>query len=269
MRVNALLGTGLVGALLGMAAVATVWTPYNPVAVRVRERLLAPSGAHWLGTDEFGRDVASRVMAGAATSVGVSVTTVVCAVLMGVAVGVLAGTLRGWTDRVLMAVSDALLAFPGILLALAVLSVVGGGSFGIVAALTVAYTPTVARVVRAAVLAVAARDYVEASRVSGNSALYTMARHVLPNCTAPIIVLATAMLGWVLLAESALSFLGLGVPPPAPSWGTMLAASRPYMQTAVWLELAPGLCIALALLGVNMLGDALRDRFDPRLQTGR
>ena len=163
-----------------------------------------------------------------------------------------------------MGLADALLAFPAILLALAVLALAGPGRWSIVAALAIAYTPSVARIVRSAVLSVAGREYVEASRVAGNGALYTLWRHVLPNCTGTIVVLATAMLGWVLLAESALSFLGLGVPPPAPSWGGMLAASRPYLQNAVWLQIAPGLCIAITLLGVNLAGDALRDRLAPR-----
>ena len=181
-------------------------------------------------------------------------------------VGVLSGFLRGWTDRLLMALNDALLAFPGILLALALMVVVGANRWGIVLALGLAYAPSMARVVRGVVLSLRETEYVEASRMIGNSDAVTMLRHVLPNCVAPVAVLATSMFGWVLLSESALSFLGLGIPPPAPTWGNMLASSRPHMQTAVWLGLAPGLCIALSLLGINLLGDALRDRLDSRME---
>lgn len=265
MRANTAIGAAILVPLLAIAAVAPVWTPYPPAAVSLRARLQPPSLAHWFGTDEFGRDVLSRAMAGASTSVLVAVVTVAIAITVGTALGVLAGSLRGWTDRLLGTVNDALLAFPGTLLALAVLVVLGPGRTSIIAALAIAYVPAVLRVVRAAALSVVQREFVEASRMMGNGALFTIWRHVLPNCLPPVTVLATAMLGWVLLSESALSFLGLGVPPPAPSWGGMLASSRPYMTTAAWLEITPGLCIALTLLGVNQLGDALRDRLDPRM----
>lgn len=264
-RANGVAGVLLVGTVLVVALVALAWTPYDPLALNLRAKLQAPSAAHWLGTDEFGRDVASRLMAGASSSSLVAVATVALATALGVAVGVLSGFLRGWTDRVLMALNDALLAFPGILLALALMVVVGANRWGIVLALGLAYAPSMARVVRGVVLSLRETEYVEASRMIGNSDAVTMRRHVLPNCVAPVAVLATSMFGWVLLSESALSFLGLGVPPPAPTWGNMLAGSRPHMQTAVWLGLAPGLCIALTLLGINLLGDALRDRLDPRM----
>ncbi len=186
-----------------------------------------PPSLYWLGTDEFGRDVLSRLMAGAGTSVTVSLLTVAFAVVIGAALGVVTGYVRGWTDRAIMAVNDALLAFPGILLALAVMIIVGANKFGIVLALGLAYIPSVVRVVRGTVLSIREKEYIEASRVIGNSEPYSMLRHVLPNSLAPVAVLATSMFGWVLLAESALSFLGLGVPPPAPTWGNMLSASPP------------------------------------------
>jgi peptide/nickel transport system permease protein len=230
--------------------------------------LRPPSADYWLGTDEFGRDVVSRLMAGAQTSVMVALATVVCALILGVAVGVLAGFFRGALDRVLMALNDTLLAFPGILLALGLLSVVGPlgmpAVLGIVLGLGLAYAPAVARVVRGQVLSIREKEYVEASRAIGNSELYTLWRHVLPHTISSLTVLATAMFGWVILAESALSFLGLGVPPPAPTWGNMLAAGRPYMESAPHLSIAPGVMIALCLLGTNLLGDALRDKLDPR-----
>lgn len=263
---NLLIGGFLIGILLLAAGIGALWTPYDPLQISFRARLAPPSAAHWLGTDEFGRDVGSRLMAGAATSVWISLLTVTLAVVLGTFVGVLAGTMRGWVDRIVMAFNDALLAFPGILLALGLLAVVGANKYGIILALGLAYTPSVARVVRGTVLSVREREFVAASRVMGNSEAFTMARHILPNCIAPLTVLATSMFGFVLLAESSLSFLGLGVPPPAPTWGNMLAGSRPYIGQAMWLGIYPGLCISLTLLGINLLGDAVRDRLDPRMR---
>jgi peptide/nickel transport system permease protein len=146
------------------------------------------------------------------------------------------------------------------------LSVFGANQYGIIVALGLAYTPSVARVVRGAVMSLREREFIRASRTMNNSELYTMLRHVLPNCLAPLIVLGTSMFGWTLLSESALSFLGLGVPPPAPTWGNMLAAGRPFIEQAAWLAIFPGLCISLTLLGINLLGDALRDRLDPQMR---
>lgn len=267
LRANAIVGLLLLGVVGAMALVSLAWTPYGPLAINLRQRLKPPSAAYWLGTDEFGRDVLSRIMAGAATSLAVALGTVLLAVVIGTVLGLLAGYLRGLTDRILMVVSDALLAFPGILLALGLMVIIGANSYGIVLALGLAYAPSVLRVVRSAVLSIREREYIEASRVIGNSEWTTIRRHVLPNCLAPILVLATSMVGWVLLSESALSFLGLGVPPPAPTWGNMLSSGRPFIESAPWLGIAPGLCIALSLLGINLLGDALRDRFDPRMET--
>ena len=266
---NAIVGGALIGIVLAAAGTGAVWTPYDPLKLAFRAKLAAPSAAHWLGTDEFGRDVLSRLMAGAATSVWISLLTVSLAVVLGTLIGLFSGYVRGWPDRVIMAFNDALLAFPGILLALGLLAVVGANKYGIVVALGIAYTPSVARVVRGAVLSLREREFIAASRVMGNSEAFTMVRHVLPNCIAPLTVLATSMFGFVLLAESALSFLGLGVPPPAPTWGNMLAGSRPYIDQAVWLGIFPGLAISLTLLGINLLGDAVRDRLDPRMRGAR
>jgi len=268
LRANTAIGGALVTLLLGTAITAMFWTPFDPLRINLRARLQPPSSLYWLGTDEFGRDVLSRVMVGAGASVVISLLTVLLAVAAGMAIGCAAGYIRGWTDRIIMAVNDALLAFPGILLALAVMIVVGANKVGLILALGLAYIPSVVRVVRGTVLSIREKEYIEASRVIGNSEAYSMIRHVMPNAIAPVAVLTTSMFGWVLLAESALSFLGLGVPPPAPTWGNMLAASRPFMETAAWLSIAPGLCIALTLLGVNLLGDSLRDRLDPRMAHG-
>jgi len=269
LRINAWLGGVLLGCVTAMALLSTIWTPANPLRLNLKARLLPPGGQFLLGTDEFGRDVLSRLMAGAGSSLLVATLTVMIALTLGVIIGLVSGYLRGWVDRVLMVITDALLAFPGILLALGVMMIVGSNRWGIVLALGLAYTPTAARVVRGAVLSLREKEFIEASRVIGNSALRTVFVHLLPNCVAPIVVLATSMFGWVLLAESALSFLGLGVPPPAPTWGNMLSSGRPYMESAAWLGIAPGACIAASLLGINLLGDALRDWLDPRMEHSR
>lgn len=261
-----ILGGALLVCFIGAAFVGRIWTPYDPLRINLRAKLQAPDAAHWLGTDEFGRDVLSRLMAAAGTSVSISLTTVFFAVLAGVTFGVIAGYARGWTDRIIMSCNNALLAFPSMLLALALLSITGANMYGIILALSMAYTPSMVRIVRGSVLSLREREFIEASRVMGNSAIYTMIRHILPNCLAPVIVLATSMFGSVILTESALSFLGLGVPPPAPTWGNMLASARPHIADAMWLGIFPGLCISLTLLGINLFGDAIRDRFDPRMR---
>ncbi|MFV3289676.1 ABC transporter permease [Pseudomonas sp. NY11955] len=266
MPLNGMIGGGLLVLLIAMALLGLVWTPSDPLALNLMARLQAPSFQHWLGTDEYGRDVLSRLMIGAHTSLWISWLTVSLAVIAGTFLGLLAGFMRGWVDRILMMINDALLAFPGILLALGLMAIIGPSLYGIVLALSLAYTPSVVRVVRGSVLSLREKEFVEASRVIGNSELYTMLRHIAPNCVAPICVLATSMFGWAILAESALSFLGLGVPPPAATWGNMLAASRPYIATASWLGLFPGVLIALSLLAFNLSGDALRDRLDPRMR---
>jgi peptide/nickel transport system permease protein len=265
--VNLVLGAALTGGICAVAALGAIWTPYDPLAMDFAARLNPPSMAHWMGTDEFGRDVGSRLMSGAVTSVQISLTTVFLAVAAGTVIGAVSGFARGWTDRIVMAANDALLAFPGILFALGLLAVLGANKNGIIVALSLVYMSSVIRVVRGTVLSLREREFVEASKIMGNSFLYTMRRHILPNCLAPITVLATSMCGWVLLAESSLSFLGLGVAPPAPTWGNLLAGSRSYLEQAVWLGIFPGLAICLALLGINLLGDALRDRLDPRMRT--
>jgi peptide/nickel transport system permease protein len=265
-RPNAIAGGTLLALMLAAAILGHVYTPYDPVANDLLARLKAPSGAHWLGTDEWGRDVLSRLLYGAGVSVSISLLTTIAAVASGTLVGAAAGYFGGWPERITMAILDALLAFPSLIMALGMMTVFGPSRVGVIAALTLAYMPSVARVVRSSVLSVREREYVEASRVMGNSEPFTMLRHVLPNCLAPIIVLASALFGWALLAESALSFLGLGVPPPASSWGGMLSDSRNYAGQAPWLALVPGISISATLLGINLFGDALRDQLDPRMK---
>lgn len=265
-RPNAVVGGALVVVMLAAALVGIVHTPYDPIAIDFHQRLSAPSAAHWLGTDEWGRDVISRVLSGAVVSVGIAALTALIATSVGSLIGAACGFYGQWLDKGVVAVMDALLAFPSLIMALAVVTVFGAGPYTPVLALSIAYLPSVVRVVRAAVLGLRRRDFVDASTIMGNSRAFTLFRHVLPNALAPVIVLATSIFGWALLAESALSFLGLGVPPPAASWGGMLADSRVYFEDAPWLALAPGLALSISLLGINLFGDALRDYFDPRMK---
>ncbi|MGK6311465.1 ABC transporter permease [Neorhizobium sp. DT-125] len=265
--ITAILGGTIVALLVVLALFGPTAAPYDPLKLDLLARLKAPGTAgHLLGTDEFGRDILSRLIYGARTSAWIAFATVAFAIAFGTMFGIVAGFYRGWVDRLLMMVNDALLAFPGLLLALGIMAVTGASREAIVVALGLAYMPAVVRVVRASVMSIREREYIEASFVMGNTELTTMVRHVLPNCVAPVTVLATTMFGWVILSESALSFLGLGVPPPAPSWGNMLATARPFITQAPYLIVLPGLCIAFTLLGINMLGDAVRDWLDPKMQ---
>jgi len=264
LRPTAVVG-GILCAIMVLAAlIGLIHTPYDPIAIDYHDQLASPSAAHWLGTDEWGRDVLSRVLAAAAVSVSIAAATAFIATLLGALLGAAAGYFGHWFGRITVALMDALLAFPSLILALCVVAVFDAGATGVIIALGLAYLPSVFRVVRAAVLSIKGRDYVSASIVMGNSRGYTMLRHILPNVMGPVIVLATSLFGWGLLAESALSFLGVGVPPPAPTWGGMLADSRLFLDEAPWLVLAPGIALSMSLLGINLLGDALRDHLDPR-----
>ncbi|MFS8137592.1 MAG: ABC transporter permease, partial [Thermomonas sp.] len=198
---QALIGLVIVGLILAAAALAFFWTPHEPLKINFLARLKPPSATYWLGTDEFGRDELSRLMAGASNSVWISFLTVLLSITAGTAIGVLTGFVRGWTDRIIMAFINALLAFPGLLLALALLAVFGANKYGIILALGLAYTPSVTRIVRGTVMSLREKEFIESSRVLGNSELYTMYRHVLLNCVAPLTVLATSMFGWVILAD--------------------------------------------------------------------
>jgi peptide/nickel transport system permease protein len=264
-RANATVGAVLVGCAVLAALAGQVATPYDPIALDFGARLASPSWDHWLGTDQFGRDVLSRLLSAASVSMTVSLSTVALAMAIGITIGAVSGYFGGWLDRLVMTVVDAFMALPGLLLALALMAAVGQGKWGVILALGLAYAPSVTRVVRGIALSLREKEYVEASRAMGNGELYTIARHVIPNCVGPLTVLATAFFALTILAESALSFLGLGVPPPYPSWGGMLADARSYFAFAPWLAIFPGLAISITLLGINLLGDALRDRFDPRM----
>lgn len=260
-HVAALTGLALVGAAALLGALAP---PYNPIAIDPDARLLPPSSDHWMGTDQFGRDLFSRMLAGAGVSLRVALASTAIAVSAGVALGAFAGYFGGLIDRVISGFTEAILALPGILLALALVAIVGASEFGVMIALGVAYTPNVARVVRGVVLSLRERPYIEMARNLGRSHLAILARHIAPNMAGPIIVLSSSYFALALLSESALSFLGLGVPPPYPSWGGILAEGQAFISDAPWLSIFPGAAITLTVLCVNLLGDGLRDRFDPR-----
>ncbi|HTD05211.1 ABC transporter permease [Undibacterium sp.] len=265
-RTNARIAIVFIGLVLTLAVIGYFYTPYDPVDGDFMEKFQEPSLQHWFGTDNFGRDVLSRIMAGAGVSVAVSLGTVIFAMIAGTSIGVLAGYMGNWTDRIISVLLESLMAFPGLLLALGIMTVIGPSKGGVVLALGLAYTPSVARIARGTVYGLRQRDFVIASQAMGHSGLWTVFRHILPNCVAPLIIFSTSLFGSALLSESALSFLGLGVPPPAPTWGGMLADSRNSMDQAIWLALFPGAMISFSLLGINMLGDAVRDILDPRMQ---
>jgi peptide/nickel transport system permease protein len=239
--------------------------PYDPNKVDVVDgRLSGPSRDHPFGTDQLGRDILSRIVVGAAVSLRVSVLAVGLAALIGVTIGLLAGYYRGWLDALFMRLMDVLFAFPAILLAIAILAVRGPGPDNATIAIAVVYVPIFARVARAGALSVREAVYVRAARSVGASDTRIITRHVLPNVAGPVIVQASISLAFALLAEAALSFIGLGTQPPDPSWGGMLSEGRDYMQDHWWVAAFPGLAIFFVVLACNLIGDALRDALDPR-----
>ena len=259
------LGGGLVGLVLLTALVSLVWTPADPTHVEVSARLRGPGGAYLLGTDQVGRDVLSRVMAGAGNTLFIGIVTVVIALAFGVPLGGLAALYRGRFEEVTMRLSDVLLAFPAILLAILFAAVFQPSRVTAMAAIGIALVPVFARVVRGAGLQVMEMDYVTAARTFGSRSWWILARHLLPNVSSVLIVQGTIAFAVAILAEAALSYLGLGTPPPTASWGRMLSDSQNYLYQAPLLALWPGVAIALSVLGFNLLGDGLRDLLDPKL----
>ena len=262
--------SGVVGLLLvllvvGCALLAAFISPYDPVRYLPADRMQGPSLSHLLGTDLYGRDLLSRIIYGSRISLSVSVLSVSLALAFGGLLGALAGYYLGWVDTLIMRLTDILLAFPAILLAIALLAFLGGGFWNLTLAIAVAFTAPFARVVRAAVLRSRDTMFVEASLSLGATDRRLLWRHVLPNSLGPVLVEVTLRLAYAILGEAALSFLGLGTQPPAPAWGQMIADGRPFLETNAWISVAPGLAIMLTVLGFNLLGDALRDALDPRL----
>lgn len=247
-----------------LAVIGIFWTPFDPNALNFSQRMMPPGLPHLTGTDHLGRDLFSRLLLGASTSVAVSGTAVICALLFGSLIGAISGYFMGWTDRIAMLLMDAILAMPGILLALGIMTVTGPSVAGLVGAMAITFTPVIFRVVRSTVLSLREKEFIEASRALGNHDLFTITQHILPNCVAPLTVVGTSLFGSAVLTESALSFLGLGVPPHVPTWGAMLSDGRNIFSQAPWAVIYPGLAISYLLLGVNLTGDALRDWLDPR-----
>jgi peptide/nickel transport system permease protein len=260
-----LIGVALVGLVVLGAALAGWLAPFDPVRSNYRNRLGAPSSMNPFGTDRFGRDVFSRILFGARISLQIGVAVAVISGVAGAALGLAAGWWRG-VDRWLMRVMDGLMAFPGLLLAIALSATLGPSETTVIIALSVAYTPRTARIMRGAVLVARAQDYVEAARATGARTPRLLRRHVLPACTAPLVVQQTYVFAIAILAEAVLSFVGVGPPPPQPTLGSIIADGRDAMVEAPWVCLAPGVAIALLVLGLNLLGDGLRDALDPRMR---
>jgi peptide/nickel transport system permease protein len=265
-------GWALVGTVVLIALAAPLLAPHNPLTQDLERRAGAPTlsrtglGVHPLGNDQLGRDILSRIIYGSRVSLGVGLVAVVLGGATGVGLGIVSGYLGGWPDRVIMRVADIQLAFPFILLAMAIIAVAGPGLGKLIAVLALSGWVTYARVVRSEVLSVREREFVQAARAIGLRDGRIMLRHILPNVAAPIIVVSALELARVVILEAALSFLGLGVQPPMPSWGRMLADGRDFLATAWWISTVPGLAIMALVLGVNMVGDWLRDVLDPRIR---
>ncbi len=264
-----LLGGLLTTALVLAAALSWLWTPHAFEAMNLAQRFAPPSAQHWLGTDAFGRDVASLLLVGARNSLLVGVIAVGIGMGLGVALGLLAAARRGWVEETIMRLADFTFAFPAILSAIMMTAVFGAGIVNSIIAIGIFNIPTFARVTRASANAVWSRDFILAARACGKGSVRITLEHVLPNIASVLIVQATVQFAIAILAEAALSYLGLGTQPPQPSWGRMLSDAQTLMFQAPLLAVWPGMAIALAVLGLNLLGDGLRDLLDPRLARKR
>lgn len=240
-------------------------TAHDPMVINVQARLMEPGGAHWMGTDEFGRDLFSRVVYGGRLSLVVGLSVVGLCAVLGVPVGIMSAYYRR-LDAVLMRLMDGLMALPGILLAIAIMAALGPKVMNVIIALTVVNVPRIARVTRSAALVIRQNLYVEAAEAIGVRDFLIPWKHILPNCLSPVIVQATFLFATAILSEASLSFLGVGAPPEIPSWGGVLAEGKQFMREAPWLTLFPGLAIAAVVMGLNLFGDGLRDALDPRLK---
>lgn len=264
-----MLGLALTLLLACTALLSFVWTPHNPYEIDMALKLRAPDGTYWLGTDAFGRDVASLLLVGARASIVVGVIAVSIGLVIGTALGLLAAAKRGWVEETIMRLADFGFAFPAILSAIMLTAVFGPGMVIAITAIGIYNIPTFARITRASANAVWSREFVLAARACGKGSFSITMEHVLPNIVSVLIVQATIRFAIAILAEAALSYLGLGTQPPQPSWGRMLSEAQTLLFQAPRLAVFPGIAIALAVLGLNLLGDGLRDLFDPRLARKR
>lgn len=264
-----IIGLILVGLVVLAALVSFVWTPFDPLQANPADRLQGPSATHWLGTDRLGRDLFSAMMYGARITLFVGIVSVGIALFIGTPIGILAGIRGGWIEEIIMRSSDIVLAFPALLLAIMFSAVFGASTLTAMIAIGIASVPGFARVARSGTLQVMSTEYILAARAASQSRLRIAMRHVVPNIIGIVVVQCSVSFALAVLAEAALSFLGLGTPPPTPSWGRMLQESQQFLGTHPLLAVWPGLAIALAVMGFNLLGDGLRDRFDPKLSGGR
>jgi peptide/nickel transport system permease protein len=262
----AIVGLIVIALLILVAIFAPVLAPQSPTDQSFIDKLQGPSSAHWMGTDEFGRDILSRVIYGSRVALRVGLLPVVIALLIGVTAGLAAGYYGGPTDQVLMRLADILLAFPWLLLAIGIVAILGPGINNVIIAVAIIYIPAFARIVRASVLSIKSREYVEAARVIGLRDTRIIARHILRNAWAPIIVLATLSIGQAIIYAAGLSFIGLGTQPPAADWGVMLKSGHEFLRDSPWLGIFPGLAILVTVLAFNLFGDGLRDALDPRIR---
>jgi peptide/nickel transport system permease protein len=260
----ALCGVVIVGIWLLTALLAPYMATHDPYEINIANRLKNPSAEHWLGTDSLGRDTYSRMVFGARTAFKVAIGAVFIGAFLGIPIGALAGFGGRWIDAALMRLMDAIIAFPGRLLAIALVASLGGGLFSLYIALGVNSIPSYARIVRAVVLAQKEKEYVQAARMTGESELNILFFQILPNCLSPLLIRLSLDFANAILAESSLSFLGLGLPPPTASWGLMLKEVTPFLQLQPMAAFFPGLTISVIILGFNLLGDGLRDVLDPR-----
>ncbi|WP_024355635.1 ABC transporter permease [Leucobacter chironomi] len=262
-------GLVLVGIVAITALLSFVWTPYDPVQVNPADRLQGPSLAHLFGTDKYGRDLFSGMLVGARITLFVGLISVGIALLVGTPLGIIAGIRGGWIEEIIMRTSDIALAFPALLLAIMFGAVFGPSTVSAMIAIGISTIPGFARVARSGTLQVMSTEYVLAARAASQSRFRIAVRHVLPNIIGIVVVQCSVAFALAVLAEAALSFLGLGTPPPTPSWGRMLQESQQFLGTHPSLAIFPGVAIAIAVMGFNLLGDGLRDRFDPKLNGGR
>jgi peptide/nickel transport system permease protein len=262
-------GLTITGAFVAVAILSRFWTPEAPSHIRIALKLKPPLGAGLLGTDALGRDILSLLMAGAWNSLTTAFLSVLIGLVIGVALGTMAAALRGWTEEVIMRAADVVFAFPALISAIMIAALIGPGQFTAVLAIGVFTIPVFIRVSRGSALRVWSLDYCRAAQAAGKGRLLTTLHHVVPNIAGQLIVQATTQIGLAILVEAGLSFLGLGMPPPAPSWGRMLNDAQTYLAQAPWMAIAPGVTIAVAVLGLNLLGDRLRDVLDPKFEDGR
>ena len=267
---NFVIGAVITLFFVALALLSFVWTPYDYVAQNIPNKLKPPSVEHWLGTDHFGRDILSMIMVGARTSIAVAFVAVTLAMVLGVPIGLWAAARRGTLlDEVLMRANDLVFAFPALLIAILITAIFGPGAINAIIAVGLFNMPVFARLARAGALSLWNREFIMAARVAGKGAAQISAEHILPNIANTLLVQATIQFALGILAEAALAYVGLGVQPPTPSWGKMLADSQTMISLAPHVALVPGLTIVLMVLGVNLLGDGLRDVLDPRLRRGR